>query len=124
MFLFMVDYATDEEWYRYLCFKFILFICLVGFDIGDYLWCINNISYYTANSGVNQLFTKPGVSVCPTLFNFNLYANLIVSVLITVICIFQLIKTCTNYKELFYPSNQEEYRARCDDPDIIILGKN
>ena len=120
----MVDYATDEEWYRYLFLKLIMLIFLIGFDVGDYLWCIDNMSYYSLNSGPNQLFTKPGVTVCPTLFNFNLYANLIVSGLISLICIFQLLKTLINYKELFYPSNQEEYRARCDDPDIIILAKN
>jgi hypothetical protein len=121
----MIDYATDEEWYRYLFFKLILLLFLIGFDVGDYIWCINNMNYYNENSsGANKLFTKIGVTVCPNLFNFNLYANWAVSILISVICLFQLLKTLMNYKELFYPSNQEEYRARCDDPDIIILAKN
>jgi hypothetical protein len=125
MFLYMIDYATDEEWYRYLFFKLILLLFLIGFDVGDYIWCINNMNYYNENSsGANKLFTKIGVTVCPNLFNFNLYANWAVSILISVICLFQLLKTLMNYKELFYPSNQEEYRARCDDPDIIILAKN
>lgn len=124
LFLFMVDYATDEEWYRYLTIKLIMLIFLAGFGVADIMFCLDNSTYYTKNSGVNQLFTKTDVSVCPSLYKFNLLANFIVSVLIIVICIFQSLKTFINYKELFYPSNQEEYRARCDDPDIIILGKN
>jgi len=123
-FLYNVDYATDEEWSRYLTFEAIALILLIGFDIGDYVWCIQNLNYYADNSGVNQLFTKSGVSACPSLFNFNMYCNMVVAVLISVIAIFQGFKISANYKELYFPKEQEEYRARCDDPDIIILSRN
>jgi len=123
-YLYNVEFATDEEWSRYLTFEGIALVCLVGFDIGDYIWCIQNIQYFTNNSGTNQLFTMPGVSVCPSLFHFNTYCNIVVAVLISVISVFQGFKISANYKELFFPKEQDEYRARCDDPDIIILARN
>ena len=103
MFLSMVEYATDEEWFRYLTFKLIILVFLIGFNIADYLFCINNMSYYNANSGVNQMFTMSDVTVCPQLYNFNLYANVIVSVLISLICVFQILTTLFNYKNVMWP---------------------
>ena len=40
LFMTYVDYATDEEWSRYLCLNTILWVALVAFLIGDYLTVI------------------------------------------------------------------------------------
>jgi hypothetical protein len=32
-----IDYATDQEWSRYLVFNSILWAALVGFLVGDFL---------------------------------------------------------------------------------------
>lgn len=118
LYLFCIEYASDEEWYRNLFTQFSISIALLIIDIAEYYYVASNFNYY------NQYYEViNGFQLCRTLFKFNLYVNLFVAIFISFLSIFQIVKTLKNYKLLFYSDNQEYFRARCDDPNIVILTK-
>lgn len=119
LYLYIVDYASDEEWYRYLFGQFILSICLFSLDIGEYYFVAKNFKLFTEDE--NDLFTNIGVVECPKIFNFNVYMNLFVALINSFLCLIQGGKTIANYKELFYNEDQDRMRASSEDNDIIIM---
>jgi hypothetical protein len=121
LFLYIKDYASDEEWSRYLFFLFVLSLGMISIDIAEYYFVAKNFTMY--NSDENGIFSKEGVTECPTLFNFNVYVNLFIALFISFLSIIQAVQTIKNYKILFYPVNQDLLRARCENPDIVIMSK-
>lgn len=121
LFLHIKDYASDEEWSRYLFFLFILSLSLISINIAEYYFVAKNFTLYSSDD--NGIFSKEGVTECPRLFRFNVYVNLFVALFMSFLSIIQVIQTLKNYKILFYPVNQDILRARCEDHDIVIMGK-
>jgi len=117
--LYLIEYASDEEWYRYLFCQFLLSIILLSLDITEYYFVSANFTYYNQHQKIINSFQS-----CSKVFTYNLYVNLVIAIIISFLSIFQIFKTFKNYKLLFYNEKPDYFRARCDDPNILIMTKN
>jgi hypothetical protein len=122
LYLYIIDYASDEEWYRHLFGQIILAFALISLDISEYYFVAKNFTFL--NSDDNNIFTKEGVRECPKIFSYNLYVNLFVAIFISFLSCVQGAQTVKNYKILFYPENQDDMRAMSEDKDIVIMSKH
>lgn len=115
--MFNVDYATDDEWFRYLVFNFVSSSVLICFNLFQYLRFVKNlglIDNYTADCMFNPYSSK-----CKIIFMVNTYSDVFNSVFITAINIAQIYNISDNVRT-FYLRNVEELIAVKPDPDIEL----
>jgi hypothetical protein len=116
LFLVCVEYASDQEWSRYLFLFTICWCGLVGFLIADYLFIVGNLNYMkTATVFVT------GAETCKQFFEVNIYCNLVVAVLISLLSLLQIIHIFITGKN-FFMKKHVVHTASCFDDDIIVYG--
>lgn len=118
LFLTCVDYASDEEWSRYLMINVICWLALVGFLITDYYFFSQNLQFYTTDK--LNIFSLSGTDVCNQLFQVNLWCNLIVAIIISILAILQILQILLTAKRFFLTA-YVEHTAVCNDDDIIVF---
>jgi len=93
-FIYSTEYASDKEWSRYLILLTFFWLCMLGFNIAQY--------------------------VVTSLFRANLAMNFIVAICSSIIEIIALIKLLIISKQ-FFLNKYVPHSAVCEDEDIIII---
>lgn len=119
LFIANIEYASDKEWSRYLVLNVILWACLIGFVIGDYLVFLENMNFYSKDP--EGIFALAGTATCQQLFQINLFLNLIVAVLISVLGILLILKIILIARQ-FFMVKYVPHSAISNDEDIIVYG--
>ncbi len=118
LFIMYKDYASDTEWSRYMVINLVLWIGLVGFLFADYLTVVSNLSYYSDDP--DNIFKLEGTEKCIQLFQVNVWCNLIVAIIATVLALLLIFKIFIITKNFFivkyYP-----HTAISEDDDIIVI---
>ena len=116
LFIYLKDYASDQEWSRYMILLIILWCAMVGFLIAEYVISVDNLKYYNDNK--SSVFQKS--KKCKRIFLANLSLNFIVSIFNTLIAIGVIIRVIFISKDFFF-SKYVPHSATCEDEDIIII---
>jgi hypothetical protein len=79
---------------------------------------VDNLNYYTQDK--DNIFNRSGTDSCNQLFQVNLWCNLVVAVLISILSVLQIIKIIFIAKNFFF-INHVPNVALCEDEDIIVM---
>jgi len=98
----------------------------VGFLIGHFITVrkinlikvIQNITFYKNNP--LGIFGKTGTDPCQQIFLANLWLNLVVAILVSILAIFQIFKIIQIGKK-FFMSSYVPHSATCTDDDIVVF---
>jgi hypothetical protein len=112
-FISKIDYASDEEWFRYLVMNFVCCVGLGLFNMAEYLDFSTQMSFFQET----LLLKYESATNCIILFKVNLWSNFVNTVTITSVCAIQITKIFDNFNRLFI---QEAEPARTDDKDIVV----
>jgi len=118
LFLTLVDFASDQEWSRYMTLNFISWCALVGFVIADYLTFITNFKYF--NEDPDKVFVLENTSSCQQLFQANLWCNLVVAIIISGLAVLELL-TLFSIAKNFFIKKHVVHSARNIEEAIIVL---
>lgn len=119
---FILDYASDNEWFRTLILNFILWLLMSGWLIGDIIYSSYLINYYNDNYSSNSSSSvfRMSTTKCNNLFKVNSYGYLVVGIVTAVLAIFQIVKIFLIFKR-FFMTDYVEHTARCEDENIIVI---
>lgn len=111
-FIYKIDYASDEEWFRYLVLNFVCCVGLGLFNMAEYLDFSSQMEFYDK---LRKEYAN--AENCILLFRVNLWSNFVNTVTISSVCAIQITKIFDNFNRLFI---QEAEPARTDDKDIVV----
>jgi hypothetical protein len=115
-FLSRVEYASDEEWFRYLVLNLSCCITLGLFNLFEYFDFKNNLAFY--NTVLTIKFGDE--SKCIIFFNVNLWSTFVNTVAITVVCVLQIVMIINNFKFYFLSLNEIEKTKTVNDVDLFV----
>lgn len=114
-FIYSTEYASDKEWSRYLILLTFFWLCMVGFNIAQYIVTSKSLKNFNDLKKLDVITKK-----CKRLYRSNLAMNFIVAICSTIIEIIELIKLLIISK-LFFLNKYVPHSAICEDEDIIII---
>lgn len=112
------EYASDQEWSRYLIITSILCVILIGVNVFHYIETIDHFKFY--NDDKDKVFIGDYKSECKQLFVANLVLNFFVAVSCSIVEILVLIRVFFIGKDFFMKS-YVPHTAKCVDDDIIVI---
>ena len=116
-FLSKLDYASDEEWFRYLVLNFACCIILGLFNFLEYFDFMDNLKIYRDC----LLENYSNETQCLIFFNVNLWATFVNTVAITAVCVVQILMIINNYKFYFVTKNNEITKLKViEDQDLFV----
>ena len=117
LFMYCKDYASDQEWSRYLIITAFFVFCMIGFNIADYVITSKNLKFYRDNI-TNEYDNS--AKTCKRVFKANLGMNFTVCIISSIIELIVLIKIFLIGK-FFFLNSYVPHTAVCEDEDIIII---
>lgn len=118
LFFYCKNYASDQEWSRYIIILLFFWLCMVGFNVASYIVTSSNLRYY--NKDKDGIFKKNDVKKCKNLYRANLGLNFCVCIVNSIIEALILFKIFMISKEFFF-TKYVPHSAVCEDDDIIII---
>ena len=110
-----IDYASDQEWSRYLLFYSIAWAFLILTDTGLFLDFINFIEF----SSDSKVFELENVEQCVRLFEINKWLTLSVAGLIGVLAFTQMLSVVQLMKRFLLTSGIDKF-AIIEDSNIQV----
>ncbi len=117
LFIYLKEYASDQEWSRYLIILVIFWAAMVGFLIAEYIISVDNLNFYNDNKG---LFQGSDNKKCRQVFKSNLALNFIVAIFNSIIAVIMIIKVFLISKQ-FFLVKYVPHTATSEDEDIIVM---
>ena len=114
-FIYSTEYASDKEWSRYLILLTFFWLCMLGFNIAQYVVTAKSLKNFNDLKKTDIMRKK-----CKSLFRANLAMNFIVAICSSIIEIIALIKLLIISKQ-FFLNKYVPHSAVCEDEDIIII---
>ena len=115
-FIYSTEYASDKEWSRYLILLTFFWLCMLGFNIAQYV--VTSKSLKNFNNNIKNNYS--GSKICKRIYRANLAMNFIVAISSTIIEIIELLKLLIISKQ-FFLNKYVPHSAVCEDEDIIII---
>lgn len=117
LYIYLKEYASDQEWSRYMIILLVFWLAMVGFLIAEYIISVDNLSFYNDNK---TLFEGDENKSCRHVYIANLSLNFVVSIFNTIIAIIMGVKVVFISKGLFF-TKYVPHTATSEDEDIIIM---
>lgn len=102
------EYASDQEWFRYIIIGLVFWAALVGVNIANYVFTVKNLK------------DKDNFKGCKNLLLANVIINFIVCIGCTIMEVLVIIRLILLFLQFFLKSFVP-HTAKCVDDDIIIV---
>lgn len=124
LFISKVDYASDQEWFRYFVINTSGCIGLILFNLAQYFnVSLNNNQFFSilnyVGANENNIFNTE-TKLCKDLFTLNFVLGSIAMVYITGSSFVQFVNVFFSLKSLFLLNNGDMI-AVSEDPDIVVI---
>ena len=117
LYIYLKEYASDQEWSRYLIILVVFWSAMVGFLIAEYIISVDNLNYYNEHK---VEFQGSKNKKCRQVFKANLALNFIVAIFNSIIAIIMIIKVFMISKQ-FFLVKYVPHTATSEDEDIIVM---
>ena len=120
MYIGCFEYASDREWSRNLAISSIIWVIMIGFIVGDFIYTVSLIVYYNDNKIGDTALFNSNTPKCNNLFQVNMYGYLITAIIASILAVFQIIKIFQLVKQFFW-TYYVPHTARCEDENIVVI---